>query len=105
MTPRSSVRPFDGGDHGGQGPACARALPLLGDSFLAYLSLMLTVPFVAYATFKPFLSGRAALALTLIFAAVPMRALFGSARAMGARPPRPLSGRCGRGLTVNAARS
>ena len=66
---------------------------------------MLTVPLAAYAAFKPFLSGRAALALTLIFAAVPMRALFGSARAMGARPPRPLSRRCGRGLTVNAARS
>ncbi len=66
--------------YGGPGFRYFRALErfIFGDSFLGYLSLLLTLPFVALAVFRRFLSPRAALALTLVFLAIPVGALFGS---------------------------
>jgi hypothetical protein len=66
--------------YGGPGLRYLRALEhfIFGDSFLGYLSLMLALPFVVFAAFKRFLSARAALALTLVFIAIPIGALFGS---------------------------
>jgi hypothetical protein len=49
-----------------------------GESYLGYLSLMLLLPFLVFALFRRFLGLRWALALTAVFAAVPVGVLFGS---------------------------
>jgi hypothetical protein len=66
--------------YGGPGLRYLRAAEhfIFGDSFLGYLSLMLLLPFMVFATFRRFLGARAALALVLIFIAIPIGALFGS---------------------------
>jgi hypothetical protein len=51
---------------------------LFGETYLGYLSLVLLLPFLAFAMFRRFLPLRWALALTLVFAAVPIGTLFGS---------------------------
>jgi hypothetical protein len=51
---------------------------IFGESYLGYLSLVLILPFLVFALFRRFLPLRWALALTLVFAAVPVGALFGS---------------------------
>ena len=45
---------------------------IFGESYLGYLSLMLLLPFLVFAMFRRFLPLRWALALTLVFAAIPI---------------------------------
>jgi hypothetical protein len=49
-----------------------------GESYLGYLTLMLFLPVLVFAVFLRFLPPRWAIALALIFAAVPIGVLFGS---------------------------
>jgi hypothetical protein len=51
---------------------------IFGESYLGYLSLVLLLPFLVFAMFRRFLPRRWALALTLVFAAIPVGVLFGS---------------------------
>jgi hypothetical protein len=51
---------------------------IFGESYLGYLSLMLLLPFLVFAMFGRFLPLRWALALTLVFTAVPVGVVFGS---------------------------
>jgi hypothetical protein len=51
---------------------------IFGESYLGYLSLVLILPFLVFALFRRFLPLRWALALTLVFAAIPVGAFFGS---------------------------
>src|SRR5262249_47392459 len=51
---------------------------IFGESYLGYLSLVLILPFLVFALFRRLLPLRWALALTLVFAAVPVGVLFGS---------------------------
>jgi len=51
---------------------------VFGESYLGYLSLVLLLPFLVFALFRRFLPLRWALALTLVFAAVPVGVFFGS---------------------------
>jgi len=51
---------------------------IFGESYLGYLSLVLLLPFLVFALFRRFLPLTWALALTLVFAAVPVGVLFGS---------------------------
>jgi hypothetical protein len=66
--------------YGGPGLRYFRAVEhyVFGDTFLGYLSLMLLLPCTVFAAFRRFLTPRSALALTLIFIAVPIGALFGT---------------------------
>jgi len=66
--------------YGGPGLRYFRAFEhiLFGDSFLGYLSLILLMPFLVYALFRRFLTDLWALALTLIFIAIPIGELFGT---------------------------
>jgi hypothetical protein len=49
-----------------------------GESYLGYLSLILVLPFLVFALFRRFLPLRWALALIVIFTAIPVGVLFGS---------------------------
>jgi len=51
---------------------------LFGESYLGYLSLILLLPFLVFALFRRFLPLAWALALTVIFAAIPLGVGFGS---------------------------
>ena len=51
---------------------------IFGESYLGYLSLILLLPFLVFALFRRFLPLTWALALTLVFAAIPVGVLFGS---------------------------
>jgi hypothetical protein len=51
---------------------------VFGESYLGYLALVLLLPFLVLAMFRRFLPLRWAVALTLIFTAVPIGVLFGS---------------------------
>jgi hypothetical protein len=51
---------------------------VFGESYLGYLSLILLLPFLVFAMFRRFLPLRWTLALTVVFAAVPIGTLFGS---------------------------
>jgi hypothetical protein len=51
---------------------------VFGESYLGYLSLVLLLPFLVFALFRRFMPLTWALALTLVFAAVPLGAFFGS---------------------------
>jgi hypothetical protein len=51
---------------------------IFGESYLGYLSLVLILPFLVFALFRRFLPLTWALALTLVFAAIPVGVLFGS---------------------------
>ena len=66
--------------YGGPGLRYLRALErfTFGDTFLGYLLLILAMPLLVFAAFKRFVTPRTALALVLIFIAVPVGALFGS---------------------------
>lgn len=75
---------FEGGEsvfyYGGPGLRYFRAIEhiVFGDSFLGYLSLVLLLPFLVLVLFKRFLPSPWPLALTLLFVAVPVGALFGT---------------------------
>lgn len=66
--------------YGGPGLRYFRALEhvVFGESYLGYLSLILAFPFIVHALFKRFLSDRWALALIILFVAVPLGVLFGT---------------------------
>ena len=66
--------------YGGPGLRYLRALEhfIFGDTFLGYLSLMLTMPLLVYAAFKRFLGASIAFKLTVIAFILPLGALFGS---------------------------
>jgi hypothetical protein len=51
---------------------------IFGETYLGYLSLVLLLPFLVFAVFRRFLPLTWALALTLVFAAIPVGVLFGS---------------------------
>src|SRR5262249_42682065 len=51
---------------------------IFGESYLGYLSLVLVLPFLLFALFRRFLPLTWALALTLVFAAVPVGVFFRS---------------------------
>jgi hypothetical protein len=51
---------------------------IFGESYLGYLALMLALPLLVLAMFRRFLPPRWALALALIFAAIPTGVVFGS---------------------------
>jgi len=51
---------------------------IFGETYLGYLSLMLLLPFLVFVLFRRFLPLRWALASVVIFAAIPVGALFGS---------------------------
>ena len=52
---------------------------VFGETYLGYLSLVLTLPFLVYALFRRFLPGNWATWVTLGFVATPIGVLFGSA--------------------------
>lgn len=66
--------------YGGPGLRYFRALEhiVFGETFLGYLSLVLAFPFFVLALFRRFLPERWALALILLFIAVPVGILFGT---------------------------
>ncbi|HEY7662966.1 MAG TPA: hypothetical protein VH934_07580 [Xanthobacteraceae bacterium] len=51
---------------------------IFGESYLGYLSLILLLPLLVFAMFRRFLPPRWAVAVTFVFAAVPVGVLFGS---------------------------
>ncbi len=51
---------------------------VFGETYLGYLSLILLLPFLVFVLFRRFLPLRWALAVVVIFAAIPVGALFGS---------------------------
>ncbi len=75
---------FEGGEkvfyYGGPGLRYFRALEhiVFGESYLGYLSLIFLLPFLAFALFRRFLPERWALALILLFIAIPVGMLFGT---------------------------
>jgi len=66
--------------YGGPGLRYFRAVEhiIFGESYLGYLSLVLLFPFLVYKLFRRFLPGDWSLALTFIFVAIPVGALFGT---------------------------
>lgn len=66
--------------YGGPGLRYFRALEMFvfGDSNFGYLTLALLLPFIVFALYRRFLPTRWALALVLLFVAVPVGALFGT---------------------------
>jgi hypothetical protein len=75
---------FEGGEkvfyYGGPGLRYLRALEhvVFGDSYLGYLTLILLLPFLALSLLKRFLPAQWAIAVTIMFIAVPLGALFGT---------------------------
>jgi hypothetical protein len=51
---------------------------IFGETYFGYVSLLLLLPFLVFCLFRRYFAGRAALAITLIFIAIPLGALFGS---------------------------
>jgi hypothetical protein len=51
---------------------------IFGETYLGYLSLILLLPFLVFALFRRFLPTDWAMAMTLIFVAIPIGVLFGS---------------------------
>ena len=66
--------------YGGPGLRYFRALEhiVFGESYLGYLSLILTLPFATLALFRRFLPERWSLLLIILFVAVPVGVLFGT---------------------------
>jgi hypothetical protein len=66
--------------YGGPGLRYFRAIEhiFFGESYLGYLSLVLLFPFLVYRLFRRFLPGDWSLALTFIFIAIPVGAIFGT---------------------------
>ena len=66
--------------YGGPGLRYFRALEhiMFGESYLGYLSLILTLPFATLALFRRFLPERWSLVLIILFVAVPVGVLFGT---------------------------
>ncbi len=66
--------------YGGPGLRYFRAIEhiVFGESYLGYLSLVLLLPLLSYRLFGRFLPKRWAIALALVFVAVPAGALFGT---------------------------
>jgi hypothetical protein len=78
------AKALEGGEsvfyYGGPGLRYFRAFEMFvfGDTNLGYLSLVLLLPVVAFALYRRFLPTRWALALVLLFVAVPVGELFGT---------------------------
>ncbi len=78
------ARALQGGEkvffYGGPGLRYFRALEHLffGETYLGYLSFVLLLPFALLALYRRFLAERWAIALALIFVAIPAGALFGT---------------------------
>jgi hypothetical protein len=51
---------------------------VFGETYLGYLSVILALPFIAHSLFRRFLSKQWALALIILFVAVPLGVLFGT---------------------------
>src|SRR5262245_175761 len=66
--------------YGGPGLRYFRAIEhiFFGESYLGYLSLVLLFPFLVYKLFRRFLPADWSLALTVVFIAIPVGALFGT---------------------------
>jgi hypothetical protein len=66
--------------YGGPGLRYVRALEryLFGDTQFGYLSLLLAMPLIVFALFRRFFSARIALALAVVFTAIPVGAIFGT---------------------------
>jgi len=67
--------------YGGPGLRYFRALEhlIFGETYFGYLTLVLVLPFVAWALFRRFLDDKvAALALALVFVAIPVGVVFGT---------------------------
>lgn len=66
--------------YGGPGLRYFRTLEhfIFGDAFFGYLSLILLMPVMVFLALRRFFEARSALALTLIFVAIPAGALFGT---------------------------
>jgi hypothetical protein len=66
--------------YGGPGLRYFRALEhaVFGESYLGYLSIVLLFPFLAYGLFRRFLPEQWALALILLFVAIPVGIVFGT---------------------------
>jgi hypothetical protein len=66
--------------YGGPGLRYFRALEhiVFGESYLGYLSIILSFPFLAYGLFRRFLTERWSLALILFFVAIPVGIAFGT---------------------------
>ena len=66
--------------YGGPGLRYFRAIEhiFFGESYLGYLSLVLLFPFLVYRLFRRFLPGDWSLALTFVFIAIPVGAVFGT---------------------------
>jgi hypothetical protein len=66
--------------YGGPGLRYFRALEhlIFGDSFLGYLSLILVLPVLVFSLFRRFLKDNWAIALGLLFVAVPLGSIFGT---------------------------
>jgi hypothetical protein len=66
--------------YGGPGLRYFRALEhgIFGDSFLGYLSLILVLPVLVFSLFRRFVRGNWAIALSVLFVAVPLGSLFGT---------------------------
>src|SRR6478736_5571178 len=66
--------------YGGPGLRYFRALEhiFFGESYLGYLSIILSLPFLVYGLFRRFLPERWSLALILLFVAIPVGTAFGT---------------------------
>jgi hypothetical protein len=66
--------------YGGPGLRYFRALEhiVFGESYLGYLSVILSLPFLVYGLFRRFLPERWSLALILLFVAIPVGTAFGT---------------------------
>jgi hypothetical protein len=66
--------------YGGPGLRYFRAVEhvIFGESYLGYLSLVLLLPFLTYWLFKRFLPQRWAVAVAIVFTAIPVGAVFGT---------------------------
>jgi hypothetical protein len=51
---------------------------LFGETYLGYVSLLLLLPFLVLCLFRRYFSAQTAMAITLVFIAIPVGALFGS---------------------------
>jgi hypothetical protein len=66
--------------YGGPGLRYFRALEhaIFGDSFFGYVSLILLLPVLVFSLFRRFLRGNWAIALSLLFVAIPLGTIFGT---------------------------
>ena len=51
---------------------------IFGETYLGYVSLLLLLPFLVFCLFRRYFTARTAIAMAVIFIAIPIGALFGS---------------------------